>query len=614
MASAFGHSREKKSEDMRKQLGIGEPRGLPTPGLLSDKTHLLIVNGGGHEAFLGDFFGLVRFFEKRIKPDFGGEFWTCENPIDYFNLRNHTDIKFGGDTVLAKYEVVLKKFEGGRDNWEYIAPADLLTHVASWLKIKTDSSHENRVKDGDSVIIIFLAHGHASTATMLGDGVKLGDEVLYVDTFVDMLRKFPRTVQVNVISNSCYSGIFAEKFRTDSQQNRWVQAASGSTFQDKAWPAAKSPSNRFRNGLFVAGLVRSLGGLTTGKDSPSLRMVKDQLEKATQSAPDPRQRSTPTAYHTASVENGVAELLFRQFADFPLLPNNVAARRRAELNQTYLSRYATPSEPSAQAVSFALNIIDEECRAFGMDNQPDYNEGMFVVAAMHHPEQHMADILRALMWRGRHQSNVFQTFMLLCLHGYCDLSALSRPVDYDEFQSDDRWLQSSLLAFTSFRELSEQGRKVAHLESGMVDWQHFLYPLLWLRIMLRRSAVDIVGALNFLALTTFLGEIDLDCFSKIPVMEKPWVPDRDTNWDLHGKRPPCFGLMLPGGIELCNPINSFESVQKTFYSRFDKVEQAYEEFFGVPGEQGFSLKYQQDKDEDVRDWQMSFALTPHDAR
>ena len=227
------------------------------------------------------------------------------------------------------------------------------------------------------------------------------------------------------------------------------------------------------------------------------------------------------------METGVAELLFRQFADFPLLPNNVAARRRAELNQRYLSRYPTPSEPSAQAVCFGL--IDEECRTFGMDNQPDYNEGMFVLAAMHHPEQHMADILRGLMWRGRHQSNVFQTFMLLCLHGYCDLSALSRPIDYDEFQSEDLWLQSNLLVFTSFRELSEQGKKVAHLNGGMVDWQHFLYPLLWLRIMLRRSAVDIVGALNFMALTTFLGELDLDCFSKLPFMEKPWVPDRDTN-------------------------------------------------------------------------------------
>ena len=313
---------------MRKQLGIGEPRGLLEPGVLSDKTHLLIVNGGGHEAFLGDCFGLVRFFEKRIKPDFGGEFWTCENPLDHLKPRNHTDIKFGGDTVLEKH---FEKCEGGRDNWEHVAPADLLTHVTSWINIKTDSNHECGAKDGDSVIIIFLARGHESTDTMLGDGVKLGDNILYVDTFVDMLRKFPRTIQVNVISNSCYSRIFAQKFRVDRQQNRWVQATSGSHFQDKASLAAKSPSNRFRNGPFIAGLVRSLGGLTTGKDSPSLRMVKDQLEKATQSAPDRRQ---PTAYHTASVETGVAELLFRQFTDFPLLPSNVAARRRAELNRT----------------------------------------------------------------------------------------------------------------------------------------------------------------------------------------------------------------------------------------------------------------------------------------
>ena len=47
---------------------------------------------------------------------------------------------------------------------------------------------------------------------MTGDVVKLGDKISYVDTFVDMLRKFPRTVQVNVILNSCYYGIFEEKF------------------------------------------------------------------------------------------------------------------------------------------------------------------------------------------------------------------------------------------------------------------------------------------------------------------------------------------------------------------------------------------------------------------
>ena len=36
------------------------------------------------------------------------ELWTCEDPLDYFNRSKHTDIKFGGDTVLEKYEVVFR--------------------------------------------------------------------------------------------------------------------------------------------------------------------------------------------------------------------------------------------------------------------------------------------------------------------------------------------------------------------------------------------------------------------------------------------------------------------------------------------------------------------------
>ena len=59
-----------------------------------------------------------------------------------------------------------------------MVPADLLTHVNSWIDTKIDSHHDSRAKDGVLVIIIFLAPGHASTATMLGDGVKLGDFLL----------------------------------------------------------------------------------------------------------------------------------------------------------------------------------------------------------------------------------------------------------------------------------------------------------------------------------------------------------------------------------------------------------------------------------------------------
>ena len=98
---------------MRQQLDISEPRGLPTPGTLSDMTHLLFVNGGSYKAFLSNFFGLVRVFEKRIKSDFGGKFWIYENTLDYINLSKYINSKFGGDTVLEKCEVVFKEIRRG---------------------------------------------------------------------------------------------------------------------------------------------------------------------------------------------------------------------------------------------------------------------------------------------------------------------------------------------------------------------------------------------------------------------------------------------------------------------------------------------------------------------
>ena len=65
-------------------------------------------------------------------------------------------------------------------------------------------------------------------------------------------------------------------------------------------------------------------------------------------------------------------------------------------------------------------------------------------------------------------------------------------------------------------------------------------------------------------------EQDNDYFCRIPVTEKTWLPDRDSNWDLHGKRLPCFGRILPRGIDLSDPGNSSEGLQKTFYGRFGK--------------------------------------------
>jgi len=352
-----GTEQDKKSDKKKHQsqsLGYSEKRELTTPGINRDKTHLLVVNGGGHEAFHGDFFALVKFFESRIIPEFSGEFWTCENPDDLLQ-GGRTEIKFGGDTPYVIPEVVYSK-GATQQKWIYMAPADLLNNVYAWIKTKSDPASQYKADDGDAIIIIFIAHGNVQIlpggTKYIRIGLQIGDEKMMVEDFVEQLRSIPKSVQVNVISNGCYSGIFSERVQLDGQKDRWIEATARK--DEKAWPADRSKSDRFRSGRFIAGLVRSLGGLATSKDPVSLKVVKDNLLAATQSHHDVNRRNMLAAYHDARETANVADLLFREYADFPMMSNNSAARRRDELTQAYQDHFPTPRSPPPESTISAL--------------------------------------------------------------------------------------------------------------------------------------------------------------------------------------------------------------------------------------------------------------------
>lgn len=566
------------------------------------------MNGGGADAFLGDFFGLVRFFEKYTKPEFLGEFGTAEHPTAYFNRSHHADIKFGGDTVLTKFEVVLTKAQGGMPNWQYVGPDDILNHLFAWMATKCDPSSQYSVQAGDSVIIILLAHGHGDRATSMPDGCILGTKNLFVSTFVEKLRQFPRNVQVNVISNSCYSGLFAEKIEEDAQQDRFVVAASKSGPLDRAWPGERSASNRFRNGLFIAGLVRSLGGFQTTRTNPTIAKLKDELADATRSHPDPTKRSEPSFYNLQTEETLVGDLLFKKFADFPLSQQNIAARRRLELETEYLNRYPNPTSgpapmtPPTQGQSFALQVIRAESEAFGMNNTPQYIEVNFAQYAMFSAERFLPDILRGLVWRGRWQSNVFQLFMILVLHGHCSLSALEKPIDYSSMTETTMWMHNALMSFSALNDLYKTGSEVVHLDEREVQWHEFRYPIVWLETMIVRSAVNISNTFDCIAVTNLLGPIDKSHFVKVPKLDRKWTPLPDEVVASVPQDPPCFGMMLPSGIDLQGRENPFLNIQKEFYERLNMLEKAFDEYFIVPISERRSLEYQQDREVDQRDW------------
>lgn len=122
---------------------------------------------------------------------------------------------------------------------------ELIGKVVSWIHEKAATTNP-----GDTVNILFHAHGRSDGAVMLGS------HALTTTEFTGSLRLFRAGVQVNAVGSHCYSGAFVESIRTDSQSDRYIVAACGP--QEKHWSVARSASNGVRNCRFSQPLVQSL--------------------------------------------------------------------------------------------------------------------------------------------------------------------------------------------------------------------------------------------------------------------------------------------------------------------------------------------------------------------
>jgi hypothetical protein len=121
------------------------------------KTHLILVQGGKHTAFLGDFLALVEFFQKQTSPAFAADFWTTYGPQQYFEEdenRSYNTIKFENRIMASRFNI-----QHYNPPYTYVDPTQIYQRVFQWLDIKADSTHAHGAKPGDSIILITLAHG-----------------------------------------------------------------------------------------------------------------------------------------------------------------------------------------------------------------------------------------------------------------------------------------------------------------------------------------------------------------------------------------------------------------------------------------------------------------------
>ena len=280
--------------------------------------------------------------------------------------------------------------------------------------------------------------------------------------------------------------------------------------------------------------------------------------------------------------------------------HSVARRPNDLLDLEYLQHYPDPQEPSAFGVRYAVEVLAELSAA-----TPDpaaYSEGGFGTASIDPKHGQIPDKLRGTVWRGRYQMAAFQTFMLLCCTEHCHISAMTRPIDWSfpTDQSQTAWIFKALMCFDSTSALDGPPR-VNFQDEGLY-WLEFSAPMTWLATMMARSALNITACFDIIIWSKFLGGLDWESFAKLPKLMTQWKPEENARSTVVQPTPPYFGVFLPCGIDTTLPENSYTGIQTKICQKLIRIEEAYEEYFGVPVDARTSCDDRRDWEKDWRDW------------
>ena len=241
-----------------------------------------------------------------------------------------------------------------------------------------------------------------------------------------------------------------------------------------------------------------------------------------------------------------------------------------------------------QRLEAGARVIRDEYEAFGIDNTPNFSERGLVEGVKQQDDRYTADILRVLLWRGQQQRMVFCAFLELCKGGFCDISALRKPVDYSFFAYYGKktktalWIDEILVSFPQTRPLWETGSVVMPLENRNLQWRTFHYPLVWLTAMLIRSSVDIHETLTALILRGLLGSFDKEHFEGVRQLKKVWSPNPEGLVERRPQVSPAFGFFLPSGVDIPDGKDNIDEIVETFFTHLDRLEMAFEEYFLMP--------------------------------
>ena len=520
----------------------------------------------------------------------GGDFYSCfplEEHFQHLESKNIHDIKFGKIGGAEEYLYRYSKFEYERRTrfFEQKGKSTIKDDVLQWLRTKADEA-----VSGDAVNVFFLCHGSRTSLV-------LGDHKLFPAEIIPAMRAFRAEVQVNFVTSACYGGTFADWVRLDGQYYRYVETAAQAT--EVAYTVTRSVSNRFRNTRFTQAFCRSLARATLPGVLPRTPwrivdhenfMMEQMLRKITPGA----SISHPTSYQGAptNFQTVVETMMFRDHVDVVRDPQTTARRRRIEwpsanprLIELFQQSNAASSTNSG-AVPRAEDVIRQQVEKCSIANTP-YVDMTVVEEFCFTKTPNISNLLKALYFRARLQSTVWDVFEQLEMRGFVKFESLYQPVDlFNAGSTTVRNIFGILQCFTWCIEMEQKWGQDQQI-GGFVG--HFDHHLHWLAVIIVRSSADISTLLETIVRMGYLGDIDesrLETQKELmrgPVFNSPMKCDPDECVPTSSKTQTIWGFWLPHQSTTSDPQGLARTVRESF-AIFNKIEAAFKELFELPDE------------------------------
>lgn len=568
-------------------------------------THNLVVCGAVDTqspidvAIFSDFMGISMTLEHAAQ---GAEITalSCFQLGEHFNFLETkappiTTIKWG---VLGPNQTPL--FTYSKTQWitrphewfEYVSPEDILKRVTAWIEGKAHSVAEN-----DVVNIFFEAHG-----TMNGK-ICLGSKYFETSKVASLLSQFPTGCQVNAVGRHCYYGKFRNIIIADGKIPRHAIADCGPE-EAVHFAATPSVSNRIRNSHSLLPFVQSLAQVSfpwlPRQAHLPVRMaelestLREAIRRATPSLTRECQAETYTSYLSPEIQASVTlleELVLRDHVDVVFLSQNVHRRRRSEwptldLQLMQQTRRAIP--PSSGSLA---RRIQEHVHAAAADCDFDnaLRDDGPILGRLEYPNTPYDEILRALYYRGRVQSAVWDLFLILCERGFLNLEAsLEQPIN---FYSTPESLCNVLNLLLCFKEPCEADACVPNNFNTSLTT-----PIQWLAVMISRGCAEPQRLFETIHYTRIPGPLlESEVNKLLHTNNGPISIECDPKM-VAGYSPPPFGFWLPSGVG--NDPSLVPDIVLKRLALFNETEALFKELLRLGdaelplGPQRFAIDYQ----------------------